>query len=270
MKRIQINANAVFANAFKESNGVSFFEVLLKALADMFKGIDVKIVEEEDYNCIYEINDEANPFPCADLQKYIVNQFDLKPEQAVVSVYNYKPAFTFGFNFTKNSGNNYTKKVSEINQLKQKLQADIVGQDHAIDVVINALIKAQTFKNSEDNKPHVSFLFAGPSGSGKTYLAESVVNGLDIPCISFSAPDYFVDRSIEKLMSFVTEHPHGAIIFNDFEAFSPSFSGIVLNAYFTGGVYGLSFKGLTIFFTTTGGRSIYEENASFNFSSLSS
>ena len=99
MKRIQINANAVFANAFKESNGVSFFEVLLKALADMFKGIDVKIVEEEDYNCIYEINDESNPFPCAELQKYIVNQFDLKPEQAVVSVYNYKPAFTFSKGF---------------------------------------------------------------------------------------------------------------------------------------------------------------------------
>ena len=270
MKRVLINANAVFANQFKELNGFTFFAAIEQAIKKMLEGLDVKMVEEKDYSAIFEINDEANPVPCDALQKFLIDQFDLDGEKALVSVYNYKPEFVFGFNFTKNSGNNYIKKIAEINQLKLKLQEEIVGQDHAIDVVIDALIKANTFNGEQENKPFLTCLFAGPTGSGKTFLAESVVKGLNMPYLSFSAPDYFADRTMDKLISFVTDHPHGALIFNDFESFSPLFNSIVLNAYFTGGLYGLSLKGLTVFFTTSGGRSIYGENTSFNFASLTS
>ena len=199
MKRILVNANPGFTNQFKEHNGVSFFTKVLEMLKQMLQGLEIKVVEEDFNHAIYEFNDEANPIPCDGLQSGLTEAFDLNPELATISVYNYKPAVKFGFNFMTKSGNEYTRRIASINQLKQKLEEIVVGQDHAIDSVINALIKAYSFKNDEINKPLLTCLFAGPSGSGKTFLAENIVAGLKVPYYEFNGADYFANASEDKL-----------------------------------------------------------------------
>lgn len=269
MKRILVNANPGFTNGFKETNGISFFEKLFEMLKQMLQGLEIKVVEEDFNHAIYEINDEANPIPCQPLQKGLVDAFDLKPELATISVYNYKPTVKFGFNFMTKSGNEYTKKIAKINQLKQKLQEVIVGQDHAIDVVINALIKAHSFKNDETNKPLLTCVFAGPSGSGKTFLAENIALGLKLEVYELNGADYFANGSVDKFLSFIANCPHGCLILNDIEELSPDFSSLLISMLLTGSASGLNCRGLTIFMTTSGGRSIYAENTPFSYATLS-
>ena len=269
MKRILVNANPGFTNQFKEHNGVSFFVKVLEMLKQMLQGLEIKTVEEDFNHAIYEFNDESNPIPCDNLQQGLTQAFDLNPELATISVYNYKPQVKFGFNFMTKSGNEYTRRVASINQLKQKLEEVIVGQDHAIDIVINALIKAYSFKNDEINKPLLTCLFAGPSGSGKTFLAENIVNGLKLPCYEFNGADYFANASEDKLIGFIANNPHGALILNDIEEFSPAFTSHLINMLLTGSTAGLNCRGLIIFLTTSGGRSIYMENTPFSYATLS-
>jgi ATP-dependent Clp protease ATP-binding subunit ClpC len=67
--------------------------------------------------------------------------------------------------------NTYNDDYSKIMKTEDYLKNNIIGQNHAIDVVINTL-KRFTCGFSDKNRPVASFMFVGPTGTGKTELVK--------------------------------------------------------------------------------------------------
>merc|ERR1719161_3396179 len=57
-------------------------------------------------------------------------------------------------------------------QLSRRLHDRVVGQDEAVDVVANAVLRSRALPRP--NQPAGAFLFLGPTGVGKTELAKAV------------------------------------------------------------------------------------------------
>ena len=60
--------------------------------------------------------------------------------------------------------------------LSDILHERVVGQDKAVDLVSDAVVRACRYK--DPNRPIGSFLFLGPTGVGKTELAKSLASSL--------------------------------------------------------------------------------------------
>ena len=84
-------------------------------------------------------------------------------------------------------------EITMVKTLEQALQKEIIGQNHAIELVSNA-IKRAAVKLQDPNRPLASFLFLGSTGVGKTYLSKLVAKHM------FSAPDSFVHIDMSEMM----------------------------------------------------------------------
>ena len=58
------------------------------------------------------------------------------------------------------------------------LRAAVVGQDEAIEAVVDSLRMLEGQRQVESNRPYEIFLFLGPTGVGKTFLAEQLATVL--------------------------------------------------------------------------------------------
>lgn len=86
--------------------------------------------------------------------------------------------------------------------LDKTLKARVVGQDVAIDRIVNAIKRARVGLASKD-KPVGSFLFVGPTGVGKTYLAKSLaraVFGDEDAVIRIDMSEYMEKFSVSRLI----------------------------------------------------------------------
>ena len=81
----------------------------------------------------------------------------------------------------------------QISKLQESLRKNIIGQDYAIDVVVNAVRRAKVGLSGLD-KPLASFLFIGPTGVGKTELARELAKSL------FGSKDALVQVDMSELM----------------------------------------------------------------------
>jgi len=112
-----------------------------------------------------------------------------------------------------------TQVGTEAGKLSGGLHQRIVGQDHAIDAVVNAYQTYIAGMNSP-GRPVGNFLFLGPTGSGKTHLVEAMAESLlgnanavvKIDCAEFqhsheiakligSPPGYLGHRETRPLLS---------------------------------------------------------------------
>lgn len=66
-----------------------------------------------------------------------------------------------------------SSELKELQKLPSLLKAQIIGQDHAIDLVSRSIQRAKLGLRDE-HRPIASFLFLGPTGVGKTYLAKAL------------------------------------------------------------------------------------------------
>ncbi|MCF0246839.1 MAG: AAA family ATPase, partial [Ileibacterium sp.] len=57
--------------------------------------------------------------------------------------------------------------------LKSEMEKRVVGQDHAIDLVVDAILRSKA-QIQDENRPIGSFLFLGPTGVGKTEVAKTL------------------------------------------------------------------------------------------------
>ena len=73
---------------------------------------------------------------------------------------------------------NIAEKAANV---KKKLMAKVIGQDHAIEAFAEGLFHAETFLNKKNTGPGSVFFFAGPPGVGKTFLAECAAKCLGRP-----------------------------------------------------------------------------------------
>ena len=267
MKRIVVNVNFEFASLFKEKTGSEFVEAIKNFLMSKFGEGNVSLTYNDEYNFELDVDTGKEEVEAGQLVDLILEELGLKDlhgQGFIISCFNYAPEIV-----SKNRAADikFIGTVKKIKGLGEYLSKAVIGQDYAINTVVNGFIETLTFKKSNEAKPLLTFFFAGPENTGKTLLARETVNYLGMPYIEFNSIDYNSDSFVRRLTTFINNHPNGSIIFNDCEDFGPV-AGIIYSAYVMGGWNSLSFRGLTIFFTTKCGSSLYKNSARKNLSHL--
>ena len=91
---------------------------------------------------------------------------------------------------------------TKLNNLAQDIKKDVKGQDEAVDLVANAVLRGRAGIN-DPNRPIGSFLFLGPTGVGKTQLAKSLALNLfdsTKSMIRFDMSEFMEKHSVSKLI----------------------------------------------------------------------
>ena len=116
--------------------------------------------------------------------------------------------------------------------LNHRLKHLIYGQDHAIDLVTDAIIMSRSGLGNK-SKPMASFLFAGPTGVGKTELALQLATHLGVHLERFDMSEYGEKHSLSRLIGAppgyvgheegglvtdaVLKHPHCVLVLDEIE-----------------------------------------------------
>lgn len=90
----------------------------------------------------------------------------------------------------------------KILRLKDTLKARVMGQDEAIELISDAIIR-QRAGIKDENKPIGSFMFLGPTGVGKTELAKSLAEALfdsESHIVRLDMSEYMESHSVAKLI----------------------------------------------------------------------
>ena len=131
------------------------------------------VVKNQKYEEAARLRDDEKK-----LEKKLLNQQeqwenDLKKKRELVTDSNINEVVSLisGIPLKKIDNTNDNKSVKF--DLENKLKEKIIGQNDAIDVVVNAIQRNQTGLK-DPNKPIGSFIFLGQTGVGKTQLAKSL------------------------------------------------------------------------------------------------
>ena len=165
--------------------------------------------------------------------------------------------------------------------LQDKLQAEIYGQDLAVQEVVDKIIVAQAGLKSE-NKPIGSFVFMGPTGCGKTETAKALAKHLGTKLLRFDMSEYQEKHSISKLIGSppgyvgfeenagllitqIQECPNAVLLFDEVEKSHPDVSTVLLQMMDNGFITGSNGKqadcrNLILILTTNAGAQSAEKN----------
>jgi len=169
-----------------------------------------------------------------------------------------------------------------LSKLQQGLEADVYGQDLAIEEVVDKIIVAQAGLKSE-NKPVGSFVFMGPTGCGKTETAKSLAKHLGVKLIRFDMSEYQEQHSVSKLIGSppgyvgfeenagqlitqIQEHPNAVLLLDEVEKAHPDVTTVLLQLMDNGFVTGSNGKkadcrNVILILTTNAGAQAAEKNA---------
>jgi ATP-dependent Clp protease ATP-binding subunit ClpB len=131
-------------------------------------------------------------------------------------------------------------------QLGQKLHQRVIGQERAVDAVVEAVYRSRAGLSRRD-KPTGSFLFLGPTGVGKTELAKALAGELfddDKHIIRIDMSEYMEKHSVTRLVGAppsyvgyeeggqlteaVRRRPYNVILFDEVEKAHPDVLNILL------------------------------------------
>ena len=166
--------------------------------------------------------------------------------------------------------------------LQDKLQAEVFGQDLAVQEVVDKIIVAQAGLKHE-NKPIGSFVFMGPTGCGKTETAKSLAKHLGVKLLRFDMSEYQEKHSISKLIGSppgyvgfeenagllitqIQEHPNAVLLFDEVEKSHPDVSTVLLQMMDNGFITASNGKradcrNLVLILTTNAGAQAAEKSA---------
>ncbi len=94
------------------------------------------------------------------------------------------------------------EEAQELVKLEEFLKSRVIGQDHAISLVANTIIRARA-GFSDPKRPIGSFLFLGPTGVGKTLTAKALAEFLfkdENAMIRLDMSEYMEKHSVAKLI----------------------------------------------------------------------
>ncbi len=130
--------------------------------------------------------------------------------------------------------------------LKNTLAERVIGQDDAVELVSDAIIR-QRAGIKDENKPIGSFLFLGPTGVGKTELAKALADALfdsESHIIRLDMSEYMEQYSVSKLIGSapgyvgydegghltekVRRNPYSIVLFDEIEKAHPDVFNILL------------------------------------------
>ncbi|NLN50653.1 MAG: AAA domain-containing protein [Acholeplasmataceae bacterium] len=92
--------------------------------------------------------------------------------------------------------------IEKLLQLQSEMQKRVIGQDHAIKLVSEAIIR-QRAGIKDANKPIGSFMFLGPTGVGKTEVARSLAQSLfddETHIVRLDMSEYMERHSVSRLI----------------------------------------------------------------------
>ena len=134
----------------------------------------------------------------------------------------------------------------KILNLSNVLKERVIGQDEAVDLIADAIIR-QRAGIKDETKPIGSFLFLGPTGVGKTELAKALAEALfdsETHIIRLDMSEYMEQYSVSKLIGSapgyvgyeeggqltekVRRSPYSIILFDEIEKAHPDVFNILL------------------------------------------
>lgn len=130
--------------------------------------------------------------------------------------------------------------------LEETLRKRVIGQDHAIKLISDAIIR-QRAGIKDENRPIGSFLFLGPTGVGKTEVARSLADALfdsEHQIVRMDMSEYMESHSVSRLIGSppgyvgydeggqlteaVKRKPYSIVLFDEVEKAHPEVFNILL------------------------------------------
>jgi len=133
--------------------------------------------------------------------------------------------------------------TSKLKDLADVMKSKIIGQDEAIDTVVQAIKRSYAGLNQE-NQPIGSFLFVGPTGVGKTALSAGLAESMDIHFERIDMSEYMEKHALSRLIGappgyvgyeqggllteMVKKNPHTVLLLDEVEKAHPDIMNILL------------------------------------------
>ncbi|AXA36825.1 MAG: ATP-dependent chaperone ClpB [Candidatus Hydrogenedentota bacterium] len=137
-------------------------------------------------------------------------------------------------------------EVEKLVKMNERLAQRVVGQDHAIEAVSNAVRRARAGL-ADPNRPIGSFIFLGPTGVGKTELARALAEFLfddENNMIRIDMSEYMEKHSVARMIGAppgyvgyeqggqlteaVRRKPYSVVLFDEIEKAHPDVFNILL------------------------------------------
>ena len=143
--------------------------------------------------------DKKLPDKAIDLIDLACSRYNLKEQTADRIVDEEQVQFELSKQVKMPVENIAEKESSNLANLSKNLKANVYGQDHAIEQVVDKILVAQAGLK-RDNKPIGSFVFMGPTGCGKTELAKQLAEQLGVKLVRFDMSEYQEKHAVSKLI----------------------------------------------------------------------
>jgi len=133
--------------------------------------------------------------------------------------------------------------TSKLKDLADNIKQKIIGQDSAIDTIVQSIKRSYAGLNQE-NQPIGSFLFVGPTGVGKTALSEELAKSMDIHFERIDMSEYMEKHALSRLIGappgyvgyeqggllteMIKKNPHTVLLLDEIEKAHPDIMNILL------------------------------------------
>ncbi len=133
--------------------------------------------------------------------------------------------------------------TQRLKELKDRLKEQIVGQDEAIEKLVQSIKRSYAGLNKE-NTPIGSFLFVGQTGVGKTALATALADTLGIHFERLDMSEYMEKHAVSRLIGappgyvgyeqggllteIIKKHPHTVLLLDEIEKADEDIMNILL------------------------------------------